>query len=337
MCQDVITLPGPSLGSQGALQCLSVVAEDLDDGHLPDLMAALAPEVAAAVSPESGHATSVRTTALSILCHLLRTLSFMTGKAQRAVRCARADHRVSEAQSASSERARVPGSGIRATRRRDRRDASMPHTCAVLGHVAALVGPAPDPDDEDSLHLHTTARRVATLAVPLYLKHPQVHPAAPALLSAAVEGLGALVGPFEITVVLPEDGDEHTAASALDALVCQHLELVVALLGRSALAEALAPAAGRLALATGRLMQLTVRQEADWGRDAGHLVGEDTADFGAPRAAGELVLEAAVEAYDAAGVAAVVGAYQELHAEAGALEAAGRWAWAWRRREAALR
>jgi len=288
---------------QGAVGCLSVVCEDLDDVALPQLMAALLPEMTGIAGGGGGHADATRREALVVTTHMLRTLGHMGGREQRELR-----------------------------------DAVAEQAAALLGVVTGVVG-APMTDDAENWALRGAALDAAVTAVPLFASSGAARGALPGLVEAA-RGMYVQCAPAFESAVVAEDADPGALASedgvGLETLVCQASEVLLTFLGSDRLRPALEPYCEQLAYVTGTYVQMTAAQAEEWAVDPAPLLGNDSDDFSSARATGEMFLEEVAAQWKERGVEAVVGAYLQLQRDAEGLAREGNLFMAGRRREAAI-
>ncbi|KAG2426502.1 hypothetical protein HXX76_011729 [Chlamydomonas incerta] len=335
----------------GAIRCLALLSDDIDEQQLPQVAQALLPELLAVASDAGGGGpgeAELRAAALSILCDLLKGLGVMAGVYQRQVRdllvplvepwlpllCAQV--------AAPLDVEDTAGWATRMLCLRCLTQLVSFFSRPLQGHMQAIMG---------------VCWRMYTQSLPLYTTHLVLTPAeggqapdyaeeaaAAAAAAASSPGgappLSAASGPATASSS-SSAGDGGGAVDAegntLDpeSLLAQLFELLMALVGLHRYAKLIKPALPEMAHLAVAYMQMTSRQAADWAADAAAYVADEDDSMFTVRVSGELLADSMLQSFGLDAAGALMDAVERRAAEAAAAHAAGQAGW-WKLREAAL-
>ncbi|BDA48104.1 Importin-9 [Coccomyxa sp. Obi] len=287
----------------GAVRCLSIFVDELDDTQVLQVAQVLFPALLAIVNSPAEYGATVRRRALQIAHSMAVMLAGIQGNADR-------------------DSSKAIGTLL---------DAWFQPLCVMLSQ----------PTTAHDVGGWGVKLEVLRLLVALTMNWRRVvQPHMPALLQHCWTLLHSCLPIYLAAVVLQqEDLDEGLADSDGDVvefsvLVSQMYEFILTLVGNSKFLPLLQPVLPELAYLTLGYMQMTTDQEETWAEDPNVYVADEEDDMFSVRTSGELVLEEVLRQADgAAGILA--GAVRRRMDEAAAAQAAGDAGW-WRLREAAL-
>ncbi|KAG2485990.1 hypothetical protein HYH03_015313 [Edaphochlamys debaryana] len=294
----------------GAIRCLAMLSDDIDEQKLPQVAQALLPELHR-VASDPGSPPELRAAALSILHDLLHALGYMAGVYQREVR-----------------------------------DLLVPLVEPWLPLLCAAVAQPLCAEDPSGWGVRMLALRCLTQLLTFFAKPLQPH--VPAVSAACWGMVTGSLGTYQTHLVLdpseggqageggpPSEVDAEGNTLDLESLLAQLFELLMALVAPPRHAKLVRPALGHMALLTVAYMQMTAQQAADWASNASQYVADEDDGGFSVRAAAEMLLGALMEAFGLEAVGCVLDAVERRAAEAEAARVAGQAGW-WKLREAAL-
>lgn len=276
----------------GAVRCLALFCDDIDDRQLPSLLPSLVPALYGVVVNAQAYEPYVRRRALYILRSCISTLGFMNGAFQ--------------------------------VETKNLMQPMLPPWMALFGSLLGPPLPAENPDDwgmrmEVIKCLQQVVLGFAKLAEG-YL---------PALLGPLWQTFVSGIPVYEAAAVRGEQeafsslADEDGGIQGLPALMIQLFEFLLTLVGNKRFQKAVENSCEALAYFTLAYMQLTEDQVLTWESDANQYVAdEDDASFNC-RISGAMLLEAMVEEFEDVAVGGICVAALRRLQEAVALRSKG--------------
>ncbi|GBG61529.1 hypothetical protein CBR_g22326 [Chara braunii] len=285
----------------GALRCLSLFADEIDDSQMPSLVPVLFPELFKIFSSPDVYGVSVHRLALVVLHSCISTLGIMSGAFQNETKAL-----------------------------------MSPMLKSWMEYFSAVLSRPTTAQNADDWSLKMWVLKVLMQVVVNFPKlaaaHVQIvlHPLWQLFVGCAAvydEAAGA-ESPVDL---VDSDGDELS----LEALIIQMFEFLISLVGQPRFRKVVAGSVSDLVYHTIGLMKMTRHQVETWSTDPNQYISdEDDLTFSC-RVSGAMLLEEVVAAFDTKGVSAIQLAVQKRLVEAAAARSAGNAEW-WKMREAAI-
>jgi hypothetical protein len=289
----------------GALRCLAMIAGDMEEAQVPEVVPFLFPELLSMVTADATvYDLGLKRRALAVLHSCLLTLGMMSGARQRAVR-----------------------------------DLMTPLLPPWLDVFAAALAAPPDPHNSHQCGFVLEVLRCLSqvvqyfsktagesLLVPLSRAAALFHAAAPGYHAAHV---GAAAADFDS--VQDSDGED----ASLEGVVSQLLELIMTLVEHPRLSGVLANGLDDTMYQALGYMCMTAAQEEAWESDPNQYVADEDDDMVTVRATCGMLLDELVDRFEGATLTALASAVDRRLRESDAARAAGDPTW-WKTREATL-
>ncbi|GLI67765.1 hypothetical protein VaNZ11_012019 [Volvox africanus] len=296
----------------GAICCLSLLSDDIDEHYLPQLARSLLPEllhVAADSSPATPE--DLRASALSIFYDIIKSLAVMGAVYQRQVR----DLLVPLV------------------------DPWLPLLCGVVTQPMSI-------QDTSGWAVRMLCLKSLTQLVSYFSKPLQQH--VQHIMQASWEMYTSSLGLYQMHLVLEpseggmaSEGDLHGKMDPegntldLESLLAQLFELLMALVGLPRYTKIIRPALPEMSYLVVSYMQMTAGQATEWLENPAQYVADEEDNTFTVRVSGELLIESLIQAFNLEAARALVDAVERRTQEAAASQAAGQAGW-WKLREAAL-
>ncbi|KAG1664011.1 hypothetical protein FOA52_010527 [Chlamydomonas sp. UWO 241] len=293
---------GSAEQAHGALRCLSLIADDIDEEHLPTVVPELMPTLLAIASSPLADAALVRR-CLSVVHGLVSVLGSTAGVFQRKYR----DQLLPLLQP------------------------WLPLLGEQLTRGISLAEPA-------AWGVQMEVLKLLTQLVTYFSK--QLSGAMPSMLSVCWRAFSGGLAAYEEGVVkgaaAEADADADGDDLSLESVFAQLFELLISLVGNQRLCALLKPASSEMVYVTLGYMQMTAEQAESWSSSTNQYVADDDDDAAYTcRVSAELLLDQSHEAFGRDALIATLDAVERRMGEAAAARAAGQPDW-WRLREAAL-
>ncbi|KAK3128950.1 hypothetical protein QOZ80_6BG0468780 [Eleusine coracana subsp. coracana] len=291
-------------GVRGALRCLALLSDDLDDTCVPKLVPELFPSLHRIISSPDLYENSLRAKALAIVHSCISMLGSMSGVYKRDT----VSLMTSMLDPLVEQFSIILNSPVQS---QNPDDWSM--HMEVLKCLLQLVQNFP----------RLPEAKISAVLAPLWQTFTS---------SFKIYHLSSIQGSEDFDSL---DYDSDGSERSLESFQIQLFELWTTIVGNSRLAKVIAGNIKELAYYTIGFQQITAEQVQSWSRDANQYVAdEDDATYSC-RVSGSLLLEEIVTAYEDYGIDSILEAAQMRFCESRELKQAGSADW-WRLYEASL-
>ena len=291
----------------GALRCLAMIAGDMEESQVPEVVPFLFPELLSIVAADAAtYGLALKRRALAVLHSCLLTLGMMSGAKQRAVRDLMAPLLPPWLEVFSAALAAPPR-------------ADDPSQCGFVLEVLRCLAQVVQ-------YFSKTAGE--SLMVPLGRAAMLFHGIAPGYRAAHV---GPDADADAADAAQDSDGEDLN----LEAVVSQLLELVMTLVEHSRLSSVLANGLNDTVYQAIGYMCMTVEQEEAWESDPNQYVADEDDDMVTVRATCGMLLDELADRFEGAILVALASAVERRLGESETARAAGDPTW-WKIREATL-
>lgn len=291
-------------GVRGALRCLALLSDDLDDTCIPKLVPELFLSLYRIISSPHLYENSLRSKALGIVHSCISMLGSMSGVYKR-------------------ETVNLMTSML---------DPLVEQFCIILNSPVL----SPNPDD------WSMQMEVLKCLLQLIQNFPRLPEAKiSAVLAPLWQTFVSSFKVYHLSIIqASEDADNvgydsDGSERSLESFEIQLFELWTTIVGNSMLAKVIAGNIKELAYYTISFQQITEEQVQNWSRDANQYVADEDDVTYSCRVSGSLLLEEIVTAYEDYGIDAILEASQVCFRESRELKQAGSADW-WRLHEASL-
>lgn len=291
-------------GVRGALRCLALLSDDLDDMCVPKLVPELFPSLYRIISSPHLYENSLRAKAFAIVHSCISMLGSMSGVYKR-------------------DTASLMTSVL---------DPLIEQFSIVLNYPVQSQNP-----DDWSMQMEVLKCLLQLVQNFPRLPEAKISAILPALWQTFVSSfktyhLSYIQGAETLdSISYDSDGSEKS----LESFEIQLFELWTTIVGNSRLAKVIGGNIKELAYYTIALQQITEEQVQNWSRDANQYVADEDDLTYSCRVSGSLLLEELVTAYEDYGIDSIVEASQMRFHESRELKEAGSADW-WRLHEASL-
>ncbi|OQU76224.1 hypothetical protein SORBI_3010G114900 [Sorghum bicolor] len=291
-------------GVRGALRCLALLSDDLDDTCVPKLVPELFPSLYRIISSPHLYENSLRAKAFAIVHSCISMLGSMSGVYKR-------------------DTASLITSML---------DPLIEQFSIVLNSPVQSQNP-----DDWSMQMEVLKCLLQLVQNFPRLPEAKISAILPALWQTFVSSfktyhLSYIQGADDLdSVSYDSDGSERS----LESFEIQLFELWTTIVGNSRLAKVIGGNIKELAYYTIALQQITEEQVQSWSRDANQYVADEDDLTYSCRVSGSLLLEEVVTAYEDYGIDSILEASQMRFHESRELKEAGSADW-WRLHEASL-
>ncbi|KAF0904147.1 hypothetical protein E2562_032418 [Oryza meyeriana var. granulata] len=291
-------------GVRGALRCLALLSDDLDDTCIPKLVPELFPSLYSIISSPHLYENSLRAKALAILHSCISMLGSMSGVYKR-------------------ETVSLMSSML---------DPLMEQFSVILNSPVQSHNP-----DDWSMQME-----VLKCLLQLVQNFPELPEAKiSAVLAPLWQTFVSSFKVYQLSMIQASEDvdsvgyDSDGSERSLESFGIQLFELWTSIVGNSRLAKVIAGNIKELAYYTIAYQQITEEQLQNWSRDANQYVADEDDMTYSCRVSGSLLLEEIVTAYDEYGIESVLEASQMRFHESRELKKAGSSDW-WRLHEASF-
>ncbi|GIL64427.1 hypothetical protein Vafri_18355 [Volvox africanus] len=296
----------------GAIRCLSLLSDDIDEHYLPQVARSLLPELLHVAADNSGATPAdLRASALSIFYDVIKSLAVMGAVYQRQVR----DLLVPLV------------------------DPWLPLLCGVVAQPMTI-------QDTSGWAIRMLCLKSLTQLISYFSKPLQQH--VQHVMQASWEMYTSSLGLYQMHLVLePSEGgmasegdlqgkmDLEGNTLDLESLLAQLFELLMALVGLPKYTKIIRPALPEMSYLVVSYMQMTVGQATEWLENPAQYVADEEDNTFTVRVSGELLIDSLMQAFNLEAARALMDAVERRTQEAAASQAAGQAGW-WKLREAAL-
>ncbi|GBG77457.1 hypothetical protein CBR_g23906 [Chara braunii] len=285
----------------GALCCLSLFADEIDDSQMPSLVPVLFPGLFEVISCPEVYGVSVQRRALVVLHSCVCTLGIMSGEFQNETKAL-----------------------------------ISPMLMSWMAYFSTVLSRPTTTDNADDWSLKIWVLKVLMQVVVNFPKlaashMPNVLPPLWQLFVGCAALYDEVAGAESSQDLVDSDGGELS----LEAVIVQIFEFLIYLVGQPRFHKAVVGSVGDLVYHSIGCMKLTRHQVETWSADPNQYISdEDDLTFSC-RVSGAMLLDELAAAFDNEGVAAIQQAVQKRLEEASAARRAGNADW-WKIREAAI-
>ncbi|CAN6240623.1 unnamed protein product [Urochloa humidicola] len=291
-------------GVRGALRCLALLSDDLDDTCVPKLVPELFPSLYRIISSPHLYENSIRAKALAIIHSCISMLGSMSGVYKR-------------------DTASLMASML---------DPIIEQFSIILNFPVQSQNP-----DDWSMQMEVLKCLLQLVQNFPRLPEAKISAIIPSLWQTFVSSFNiyhllSIQGSADVDSV---DYDSDGSERSLESFEIQLFELWTTIVGNSRLAKVIAGNIKELAYYTIAFQQITEEQVQSWSRDANQYVADEDDVTYSCRVSGSLLLEELVTAYDDYGINSILEASKMRFHESQELKQAGSADW-WRLHEASL-
>lgn len=291
-------------GVRGALRCLALISDDLDDTLVPRMVPALFPYLHTIIASPHMYEKSLRAKALSIVHSCISVLDSMSG--------------VYKAETVALMTPMI--------------NSLIEQFCIILQPPVL----AEDPDDW-SIRMEVLKCLLQLVQNSPSLTEAQFSVVVAPLWQTFVSSLEA----YQLCSIQgsedshPGRYDSDGGEKSLESFVIQLFEFLLTTVGNSRLAKVIGRSIKELVYYTIAFLQMTEEQVHTWSLDANQYVADEDDVTYSTRVSGSLLLEEIVNAYGGEGIDSIIEAAQKHFNESCQAKVTGSADW-WRLREASL-
>ncbi|KAJ8637202.1 hypothetical protein MRB53_011469 [Persea americana] len=291
-------------GVRGALKCLALISDDLDDKLVPQLVPVLFPCLYTIISSPHIYDGPLRMKALSIVYSCTSVLGSMSG-----------------------------------VYKSETRGLMMPMIKSWMEQFSVILQPPVQPEDPDDWGIRM---EVLKCLIQFVQNFPSLTEAEFSLILAPLwQTFLSCLKVYESASVQAVDDpysgrvDSDGSERSLESFAVQLFEFLLTMVGNPKLVNAIGRNCNELVYYTIPFLQMTEEQVHTWSLDANQYVADEDEVTCSCRISGLLLLEELGNAYGSDGIDAIVGAVEKRFSESCQMKVAGSTDW-WRLREAAI-